>query len=363
MTKNTNAGQSNLTSPLSPKAFPSPPIFPVKAESPTLLPLDIIQDSENRTNSLNGVSPSTPADTVTVTHFSEKRGTMEKISVPSLNIFNAEFKADSSKSVTKPSTNPFLNTSPITLTSTSSTIHTTNPFHVSLTATSNETEPISSINNHLKANDVISICSENNNDTIVTLISKMDTPKTTSATNPFTVAIDEIDTDNTVKIKTNNNDALNNIKNNNVVANDKAEPSLDELNKNKKNIEVNFNRFIIFLFFLVSKYTHTQYSYTYTHILTHQNTYIFLNCTYFFSIFSLKNEIFFIFVKKRIECFVCVNISFVALMLTKKNTIPLLMKYFVCFSYHCPFLFNFFLLGDISFFFYIDLKIVFEISE
>ncbi|XP_031620014.1 band 4.1-like protein 5 [Contarinia nasturtii] len=231
MTKNTNAGQSNLASPLS-NVFPSSP-FPVgvKAESPTLLPLDV-------ENSLNGVAPTPPADTVTVTHFSEKRGTMEKISVPSLNIFNAEFKADSSKSITKPSTNPFLNTSPVTLTSTSTSIHTTNPFHVSLTANSIEPESISSINNNFKTNDVLSICSENNNDTIVTLISKMDAPKMPAPTNPFTVAIEEIDNENnTVKIKTNNNDALNNIKNNNVAVNDKAEPSLDEKNKNKKNIE------------------------------------------------------------------------------------------------------------------------------
>lgn len=237
LTKNTNAGQSNLASPLS-KVFPSPPPSAgLKSETQTLLPLDTTQDTENRINPINGITPSSTADTVTVTHFSEKRGTMEKISVPSLNIFNAEFKAETSKSTPKSSTNPFLNTSPVAVTST----NTTNPFHVSLTTNSIEPELVSSVNDNFKTNDVISICSDNNNDTNVTLISKKDAPPKMAATNPFTVAIDEIDNDlhnTTDRIKTNNNDALNNLKNNNIVVNEKAEPSLDEKNKNMKNIEV-----------------------------------------------------------------------------------------------------------------------------
>lgn len=233
LTKNTNAGQSPIS-----KVFPSPPSSAgLKPDTSTLLPLNTIQDSDSQANSLNGIGSSQMTDTVTVTHFSEKRGTIEKIiSVPSRNIFNAEFKADANNSTVKSSTNPFLNTSPVAVASTKPT----NPFHVSLTTNSIDLEPISLINDDLKTNDVISICSENNNDTgTTTLMSKKDTPKTV-ATNPFAVAIDEIDNDNhSDKIKKNNNDAFNNFKNNNIVADDKAEPSLDEKNKNKKNIEVN----------------------------------------------------------------------------------------------------------------------------
>lgn len=240
LAKNTNAGQSNLASPLS-KVFPSPPSSAgIKPDTPTLLPLDLIQDTDNRsTNPMNGVTSST-TDTVTVTHFSEKRGTIEKISVPSVNIFNAEFKAESSKPATaKSSTNPFLNTSPVAVTST----HTTNPFHVSLNTSpllQPEIIPPQQNNEHTKSNEVTSICSENNNDTIATtLISKKD-PLKPITTNPFTVAIDEIDNDqnHTDRIKFNNNDALNNLKNNNIMVNDKTDSSLDEKNKIKKYIEV-----------------------------------------------------------------------------------------------------------------------------
>lgn len=239
--KNTNAGQSNLSSPLS-KVFPSPPSSAgLKSDIPTLLQLDTVQDTENRTYSLNGVTTpsSTTTDTVTVTHFSEKRGTIEKISVPSLNIFNAEFKAETSKPTPiKSSTNPFLNSSPVAVTTT----NTTNPFHVSLASSPIESDTVTVLNDNLKSNDVISICSDNNNDTNATLLnSKMNLTKT-AATNPFTVAIDEIDNDNHAdRIKTNNNDALNNFKNNNIM--EIAEPSLDEKNKNIKYIEVNSDWF------------------------------------------------------------------------------------------------------------------------
>lgn len=217
--KNTNAGHSNLASPLLSNLFPSPPSSAGINETPLLLPLDLIQDTDNRTNSQNGIAASTVStatnDTVTVTHFSEKRGTMEKISVPSLNIFNAEFKAESSK----PSTNPFLTpTKP------------TNPFHESHAISPIDTEPITLIND----NDIISICSENNNDIdTTTLMSKSEMFK--KPTNPF-VAADEIDNENHTD-RANNNDALNNFINNNIV----VHAELDELNKNKKNIEVNSN--------------------------------------------------------------------------------------------------------------------------
>lgn len=233
LAKNTNAGQSNLASPTS-KVFTSPPLSAgLKSDNPTLLPsVDLMQEPDDRTtNPMNGVTTSTN-DTVTVTHFSEKRGTIEKI------LFNAEFEADSSKSsATKSSTNPFLNTSPVAVTST----HTTNPFHVSLTTSPLlEPEILQPQNNeHIHTNEVSSICSENNNDTIATTLISKKEPLKSITTNPFTIAIDEIDNDqhNTNdKIKFNNNDAFNNLKNNNI--NDKTESSLDEINKNKKYIEV-----------------------------------------------------------------------------------------------------------------------------
>lgn len=232
LTKNTNAGQSNLASPLS-KEFPSPPPSAGLPEA-SRLPLSLNEDVDNRANATsvpNGVTPLT-IDTVTVTHFSEQRGTMEKISVPSLNIFNAEFKAEPSKPATKSSTNPFLNTSPVAVTT-----NATNPFHISLSTSPLDADLLTIDNS--KATDLISICSDNNNDTTTTLIfDKRDTVKT-APTNPFTVVIDELGSDNPVnKIKTNNNDALNNFKNNNIMVNE-LEPSLDEKNKNKKNIEVN----------------------------------------------------------------------------------------------------------------------------
>lgn len=247
LTKNTNTIQPNLISPLS-KVFPSPPPSAgLKSENPILLPLDIASDAENRTNPVNGVTTSSTVDKVTVTHYSKERGAMEKITNPSLNIINAEYKsAETSKS-----TNPFLNTSPIAVSQPqpppTPTTNTTNPFHVSLITNSiidaaDHITPVA-VNDNFKANDVISICSsDNNNDTNSTLISKINAPKLL-ATNPFTVAIDEIDNENLNKmdqIQINNNDALNNLKNNNNAVNEKAETMLDEKNKNKKNIEVIF---------------------------------------------------------------------------------------------------------------------------
>lgn len=237
-------------SPLS-KVFPSPPPSAgLKSENPILLPLDITSDAENRSNAVNGVTSSSTVDKVTVTHYSKERGAMEKITNPSLNIINAEYKsAETSKS-----TNPFLNTSPVAVSQPpppqqqqpqTPTTNTTNPFHVSLITNSiidaaDHITPVA-VTDNFKANDVISICSsDNNNDTNSTLISKINAPKLL-ATNPFTVAIDEIDNEHQNKIdqiQINNNDALNNLKNNNIAVNDKADTMVDEKNKNKKNIEV-----------------------------------------------------------------------------------------------------------------------------
>lgn len=315
MTKNTNTGQTNTpTSPLLKASFPSPPASAgPKSELPAvLLPLDLIQGTDDRSTAaaatVNGITAATSsADTVTVTHFSETRGTMQKISVPSMNIFNAEFKAsDANKSqqssfIAQPlppplspisstsiatSTNPFLNTSPVAVTRTT-THHITNPFHVSLNASPIDQPdttiitPVQINNDSPKSNDIVSICSENNNGTIIatTLISKMDPKKmmasapavasatatTTSntiitrpnANNPFANAVDEIDNDNNyhsinnsvvvsdTKIKTNNNDALNNLKNNNCMVIERNNDSTldNEKNKNNKYIEVNSELF------------------------------------------------------------------------------------------------------------------------
>lgn len=330
LTKATNTGQANTpTSPLLKAQFPSLPASAGhKSETPAvLLPLDLIQSTDETTASasVNGISASA-ADTVTVTHFSETRGTMQKISVPSMNIFNAEFKSSdanksqlssffapssssstssssllpSSTTTTATSTNPFLNTSPVAVTPTKT--HTTNPFHVSLNASPIDQPdttlvPVQINNDSPKSNDIVSICSENNNGTIIatTLISKMDpkmkttttttttptpTPAITAnvtkpiATNPFAHAMDEIDNDNNyhhhhhhsstvgmnnsvvvvsdTKIKTNNNnDALNNLKNNNCMVIERNSDSTlldNEKNKNIKYIEVNREFFRFFAF-------------------------------------------------------------------------------------------------------------------
>lgn len=265
--KNTNTGQTPTT-PIA-RLFPSPPLSTnatnlQSSDILTMFPLDLLQDIDNNSITQNGKSTTTPAktpsttnDTVTVTHFSEKRGTMEKISVPSLNIFNAEFRANESNKVTtqpsvaaptttttitaKVSTNPFLNTtSPI-----SATASPTNPFHVSLATTIVDNEMASSMNNNTKTIDSILNCSDkDNNGTILATITKIDSSQKVNATNPFTVAIDEIDHENNRnggdRIKVNITDAFNNYKNNNSVVKDHVMDSLfDERNKNKKNFEVN----------------------------------------------------------------------------------------------------------------------------
>lgn len=264
--KITNTGQTP-TSPIT-RLFPSPPpsanATNLQSDMSTMFPLDLLQDIDNNPITHNGKSttpattPSATNDTVTVTHFSEKRGTMEKISVPSLNIFNAEFRANESNKVTTPpsvaakvSTNPFLNQS----SSISITTSPTNPFHVSLATTIVDSEMASSMNNNTKTIDSILNCSDkDNNSTIIATITKIDSSQKVNATNPFTVAIDENDHENNRnggdRIKVNITDAFNNYKNNNSVVKDQVMDSLfDERNKNKKNIEVIF--FSPFNYFMV----------------------------------------------------------------------------------------------------------------
>lgn len=116
-------------SPSSPfaKKFPSTPLAVTRNINTPLVPTPAEIDSQPSSLLLNGASP-VNAENVTVTHYSEERGTMEKISVPSLNIFNAEFTPDAND---KKSTNPFLNMSPTTSSVSTTPASSTNPFHSS----------------------------------------------------------------------------------------------------------------------------------------------------------------------------------------------------------------------------------------
>lgn len=231
-------------------------------------------NGSDRTPSLpfNGATtPTTPATTenVTVTHYSEQRGTIEKISVPSLNIFNAEFKPDSVKTQKLVQTNPFLSlsttvtTSPkITTTSTttimapSATTNSFNPFiHESLATTMHpiESGPVSIALSNNNGDD-----NSNHNEEINIITALV------SKTNPFkqTAAIDEIDDNDNNKpaftkrheqIK-NNIDTLKIYKNSNQT--DTEHSRLDsEHDENKNNNEVNqisySRKFTIFLHFAI----------------------------------------------------------------------------------------------------------------
>lgn len=135
-------------SPLSPTPFPLnnelksfstafqslPPVSP-------LAPLSLTDHaaSSQPTSLLNGLT-----EHVTVTHFSEQHGAMEKISVPSVNIFNAEIKtpkvdnaiSENLKSLDadlkKNTNNPFLNISPKAI---ATATNSTNPFKSPTTTT------------------------------------------------------------------------------------------------------------------------------------------------------------------------------------------------------------------------------------
>lgn len=191
---------------------------------------------------------------MTVTHFSEKRGTMEKISVPSTNIFNAEFKTDKSKSnestfTGKSSTNPFLNMSPATQTVTVN-VTSTNPFHVTASPTSTTT--------NCSFNNTKSVQSGGNNLPDATEAA-LDAIILLAATNPFSTNIthDECDKRHIELNKTdinnkelNKNHSINNINNNNN-DNDRNNSSNKKLNETytKNNKEV-INHFILCNYYL-----------------------------------------------------------------------------------------------------------------
>lgn len=152
-----------------------------------------------------------------------------------LNIFSAEFKADANKIITKPSTNPFLNVSPVHLTP-----NITNPFHVSLSQPLIDLDTAittsASLNNNYK-ND------QNGNETNATDTKPIadNGSRHTGApislpTNPFNVTIDTVDNDNNEN-QINEKIQINNHRN----VNDNAaeRKALEEKCKNKRNTQVN----------------------------------------------------------------------------------------------------------------------------
>lgn len=140
LTLNLTGGTSPLTvqttsAASTPSTFQSSLFHSPKRYSPTSPSI------KNSYHSLPPLTPSTIADTpekntnndsVTVTHFSEKRGVIEKISVPSLHILSAEIKSPkvdnairSDLDRIKTTNNPFLSPDPI---SPIAKISSTNPF-------------------------------------------------------------------------------------------------------------------------------------------------------------------------------------------------------------------------------------------
>lgn len=123
-TTTTIASTSSFSSP---KNFPSPTSPSMKnnfLSLPPLTPTPYQETSSSTKNSNN--------DSVTVTHFSEQRGAMEKISVPALNIMSTEVKSPKLDNQTraemekiKKTNNPFLTLDPI---SPITKISSTNPF-------------------------------------------------------------------------------------------------------------------------------------------------------------------------------------------------------------------------------------------
>lgn len=167
MTNTNNSTTNNAVS------SPTVPNFPLAFDTSK----HNISCSSQPTSLLNGLS-----ENVTVTHFSETHGAMERISVPSDNIFNAEItspkldnnvraannlkasetiteKTTATITTTQP-TNPFLNMSPTTTTTTNAllspqssvivtTITSTNPF----IPTSNYSSPSLAISNPFRDGD------------------------------------------------------------------------------------------------------------------------------------------------------------------------------------------------------------------
>lgn len=217
VTKNASIAQSP-SSPFA-KKFPSTPLAFMKNCTTPLTPLT----AETVNNQQNG-SATANSETVTVTHYSEERGTMEKISVPS--IFNADFKTETNE---KNSTNPFLNMLPTTSSTTS--VSSTNPFRspaidgdkslsqgkhtngASPTATTDCVSPAASANDNV--NDVATPANTTKNPFTTAATDETDNLKTFNVVKP--------NTPSQFKIKNNNNNNnVNNQNNNSRVSDEKT---------------------------------------------------------------------------------------------------------------------------------------------
>lgn len=232
-----NIKTTKSLSPTSPymKTFPSlsPPLSAssTKSQSPTS---DF--DSQPSSLVLNGLTnkgtTKPPVENVTVTHYSEKRGTMEKISVPSLNIFSAEFKTDNS---IKTSTNPFLNMSPTSSTNTSST----NPFR---TTSCENVENVNNINSNASHQVAYETdASSAGNDSTVDDITESTSSKI-MVTNNTNINDNCIKNKNlNVIINNSSNNTSNNNRNNNDYANNDINGDKSDKNHNTNNINHNKN--------------------------------------------------------------------------------------------------------------------------
>lgn len=174
---------------------PSSPFSKIKSPTPLsiarnchtpLVPTPIDTDSQPSSLLMNGNGA---GENVTVTHYSEERGTMEKISVPPLNLFNVDVAPDQAADQQR-STNPFLNMSP---TANSTPVVTTNPFRSPNDSDKPAAAAVKSTNGTLSTNHTtskipvpISLNSSNGNGNHII------EPVTPVATNPFTT-LSEID--------------------------------------------------------------------------------------------------------------------------------------------------------------------------
>lgn len=174
---------------------PSSPFSKIKPPTPLsiarnchtpLVPTPIDTDSQPSSLLMNGNGA---GENVTVTHYSEERGTMEKISVPPLNLFNVDVAPDQAADQQR-STNPFLNMSP---TANSTPVVTTNPFRSPNDSDKPAAAAVKSTNGTLSTNHTtskipvpISLNSSNGNGNHII------EPVTPVATNPFTT-LSEID--------------------------------------------------------------------------------------------------------------------------------------------------------------------------
>lgn len=162
-----NNNNNSLTSTPTARSFPSTPdsstfstSFASLMHNTPLTPTQV-SSTDGPTSLLNG-----NAETVTVTHYSEQRGAMEKISVPSLNIFNAEIKTTdqpdnnnyrSPGMAKKQTNNPFLNMSPpAQALAAACAVSSTNPFN-----SPTSTFSVAQANNH--SNGSSSMNNNNNN--------------------------------------------------------------------------------------------------------------------------------------------------------------------------------------------------------